>query len=359
MPHGRAVILTVCAVVMTDNAMEKQADADAGALRQFIEFARTSGLDLGSILDDELRSIVELCAEADRVPAHAIIDMLQVCSAVAGRPDLGVSFAQWGNMRHYGPLSLLWDHCPTLAEVIRVNRRYIHLESGALTTPLEQDGDEVAVRHLLLIPARYGSSQFIEATLLLSTRIARLVLGENWSPLRIEFQHSTPKDDRIQRRLFRCPLEYGAERSAVVMHRDDLTRPTPNGNAHLLGFLERHLESMQSEMPVYFVTQVDQLIAANLAEGNATMDQIAKLLCISRRTLQRRLDQHDTTFSQRLDAARRRIVGDYFRTERRPNLTLLAHRLGYGDASAASRYLRLHLKAGARELTRRGAPLEN
>jgi AraC-like DNA-binding protein len=327
-------------------------DADVGALRQFLDYARMSGLNLRSILDEELRGIAEAALHTDRVAAHGIVDILQVCAIVAGRPDLGVSFAQWGNLRRYGPLSLLWDHCPTLAEATRVNTRYLHLESGALATLLEGEGDEVAVRHLLLAPARYGSSQFLEATLLLSTRVSRLILGETWSPLRIEFEHSAPEDDRIQRRLFRCPLQYGAERSAVVVHRDDLARPTPNGNAHLLAFLERHLESMQRGMPADFVGQVDQLIAANLANGDATIDHIAKLLSVSRRTLQRRLDQAQTSFSQRLDAARRRIVEDYFRTERRSNLTLLAHRLGYSDASAASRYLRTQLRMGSRELSR-------
>src|SRR3546814_9558036 len=75
-----------------------------------------SGLDLDAILDDELRAIAASAAHAERVPAHAIVDMLQICAAVAGRPDLGVAFAQWGNIRGYGPLSLLWDHCPTRSE---------------------------------------------------------------------------------------------------------------------------------------------------------------------------------------------------------------------------------------------------
>src|SRR3546814_1064647 len=105
--------------------------------------------------------------------------------------------------------------------------------------------------------------------MLLSTRLGRLILGENWSPLRAEFQHSAPGDYRIHRQLFRCPLEYGAERSAVVVSRDDIRRPTPHGNAHLLAFLEQHLESVRRAMPVDFVGQVDQMIAANLASGEA------------------------------------------------------------------------------------------
>src|SRR3546814_14371579 len=77
-------------------------DADAGALRQFISFARMSGLDLDAILDDELRAIAASAAHAARVPAHAIVDMLQICAAVAGRPGHGHASSPRGNIRGYG-----------------------------------------------------------------------------------------------------------------------------------------------------------------------------------------------------------------------------------------------------------------
>src|SRR3546814_12563318 len=100
-------------------------------------------------------------------------------------------------------------------------------------------------------------------------------------------------------------------------------------------------------MPVDFVGQVDQMIAANLASGEASIARIAMLLRVSRRTLQRSLEQKGTNFSERLDAARRRVVDDYFRTEKRPNLTLLASRLGYRDASPASPLPRHHTAPSA------------
>ncbi|KEQ52401.1 AraC family transcriptional regulator [Sphingobium chlorophenolicum] len=328
------------------------ADADAGALRQFISFAKTSGLDLDRILDRELRSIATAAPQAERVPAHAIVDMLQICSVVTRRSNLGIALAQWGNIRGNSPLSLLWDHCPTLADAIRVNSRFAELESKAITTSLDQQIDEVAIRHLLLVPARYGGSQFIESVLLLATRLGRLILGEGWSPVRIEFQHSAPEDYALHRQLFRCPIEFGADRSAVIISRDDIDRPTQHGNAHLLAFLERHLETVRSAEPVDFVGQVDQLIAANLTSGEAMMDHVAKLLRVSRRTLQRGLEQKGTSFTLRLDAARRRVVDEYFRTEKRPNLNLLAYRLGYSEASAASRYLRKNMGLGIRKIAR-------
>src|SRR3546814_5714720 len=130
--------------------------------------------------------------------------------------------------------------------------------------------------------------------MLLSTRLGRLILGENWSPLRAEVQHAAQGDYRIHRQLFRCPLEYGAERSAVVVSRDDIRRPTPHGTAHLLAFLEQHLESVRRAMPVDFVGQVAQMITTTLASGWASIARIAMLIPVSSRTLQRSLTHKGT-----------------------------------------------------------------
>lgn len=350
MPTYDGPLLTFYAAIMTDPDREIMMEpmAHAGAMRQFVLFARSTGLSLDEILDEELKAVADSSATAERVPASAMVDMMQVCAAVSGRPDLGVAFAMWGNLRGYGPLSLLWDHCPTLAEMFRVNQRYVHLESAALATRIEEEGDETAVRHLLLVPVRYGGSQFIEGTMALGMRVARLILGEDWAPLRFEFDHSAPRDTRYLRGILRCPMEFRADRNAMVVRKSDMTRPSPAGNAHMLAYLERHMASMDQVRPVDLLQQVEQFIAANLMNGGATLPNVAALSAMSPRTLQRQLSARGVSFADVLAGVRKRTAEEYFRTESRPNLTQLAYRLGYADASAASRYLRTHLDTGTR-----------
>lgn len=325
-----------------------QAMADAGAVRQFVKFAKVSGLTLTSILDEELSAIVAASAVAERVPAHGIVDLLQVCSVVADRPELGINFAAWGNLRGYGPLSIIWDHCPTFGEAIRVNQRFLHIESGALTSTVEEQGDEVVLRSVLLVPTRYGSSQFVEATLALSILIARMILGQHWAPELVEFQHPAPASTRGHHNLFRCQVNFGADRCAITVKKADMSRRTGVGNAHMLAYLERHLEATEKSWPTSVVQQVRQIISTNLAGGSISLGQVAGALRSNSRTLQRRLSAQGLTFNEVVEQVRRREAEAYFQSEARPNLAELAHRLGYGDASAASRFLRTKLGAGLR-----------
>jgi hypothetical protein len=63
---------------------------------------------------------------------------------------------------------------------------------------------------------------------------------------------------------------------------------------------------------------------------------------------------HEITFGDVLTNVRLRVAREYFALEAKPNLSELAHRLGYGEASAASRFLRRHMDSGARALILRG-----
>lgn len=326
-----------------------QTTADAGAVRQFVRFAQAIGLNLPSILDPELSSITAAAAQAERVPAHGIVDLLQVCAAVSARPDLGIAFAAWGNLRGYGPLSLLWDHCPSFSEAIRVNQRYLHLESGALATQCYEFGDEVYLCHVLLVEARYGGSQFLEATLALSMLVGRLILGENWSPVRMHFQHPAPKSLQQHHRLFRCPIEFESDRNALVVTQADLVRQTGVGNAHMLAYVERHLGTSVSEWPEELDHQVERIISTSLSAGGATLEQVAAALGMNLRTLQRRLAGQGLNYNQIVEKVRRRIFNEYMNSNATPNLSEIAFRLGFKETSAASRFLSTKLGARLRK----------
>lgn len=328
--------------------------AHASAMRQVLQFAAANGLDLMALCPPDLGNWLGEVGDADWIPATVAVDVMQAAALGSGRGDLGVAFAMWSNLRGFGPVSLLWDHCSTVDEATRITRRYLHLETSALRTHTELDGDEAAIRHFVMVPTRWGGSQFLEATLTLELRIIRMILGEDWRPLRLELEHRAPDNYRYHQTVFRCPIEFGAERCAVVFPRPDLDRPSVRGNTNVLRFIEQQLLQTDAHWPDDFLSQVRQLVAASLVRRSANLDHVAGQIGLSRQSVQRRLAEHGVKFSDLLDEVRMRVAEEYFRTAPCPNLTVLAHRLGYSEASAASRFLRERMGTGARSLRRRG-----
>jgi AraC-like DNA-binding protein len=327
--------------------------AHTASLQQFERYARVAGINLDAILNDDHRQVLVAAQTSEMVSASAVVDIFQIVGIAARRPDLGVGFAMWCNLNGYGPLSLLWDHCTSVEQLLRLGGRYLHLETEAIGSAALIEGEEVAVQQFLAVPTLLGGSQYLETTLTLQLRTIRLILGQQWHPLRAEFSHPPPDQLGFHRSVFRCPLVFGAERTALVFHHDDLSRQNPNGNAHLTAYLERQLDAARAARRDDLLRPLERLVTANLTSGGITLERAGLALGIGVRTLQRALAARGMTYSDVLATVRRRITADYFAYQRRPNLAELAHRLGYGEASAASRFLREHLGAGARTLSRR------
>lgn len=325
--------------------------ADPSTLRQFREFARLTGLPVDHLLDARHAEIMRTLDAVERLPAAATPNILEMCAHGAMRPGLGVAFAEWINLRRLGPLSLLWDHCGTLSEAMRVSQRYLHLESAAVGLDiLDENNGEVALVHNLQIKTAMGGSQFLEATLASSVRVARLILGESWVPLRIEFAHSAGEGERVHRKFFRSPLQYRSERYAIICSSEDFTRRCSSGNPQMLHFVEAHLNSFANQWPQDLCGQVEHLVQARLAGGHATLSAIAGMMAMSQRTLQRRLAAEGTDFASVLDKVRMQRAQEYYFEEKHASLTQLAYLLGYSDASAASRFLREKLSTTGRRM---------
>ncbi len=326
--------------------------AHTASLQQFERYARIAGIDLDAILSDEHNAVLAEARTSEVVSAQAIVDIFQIAAIASRRSDLGVGFAMWCNLHGYGPLSLLWDHCTSVDQLLRLGGRYLHLETEAIGSSALIEGEEVAVQQFLTVPTLLGGSQYLETTLTLQLRTIRLILGQQWHPLRIEFSHPAPDQLGFHRSVFRCPLVFGADRTALILPPDDLTRENPNGNAHLTAYLERQLETVRASRSDDVLRPLERFITAHLAGGSMTLERACAGLGIGARTLQRALAARAMTFSDVLGAVRRRIADDYFAYQRKPNLSELAHRLGYTEASAASRFLRENFQAGARTLSR-------
>jgi AraC-like DNA-binding protein len=88
-----------------------------------------------------------------------------------------------------------------------------------------------------------------------------------------------------------------------------------------------------------FIARVKAAIANELPSGQPNDKDIAKMFCMSSRTLQRRLSAEGTNFSQMLDAVRRYLAEQYV-TDPSLSLTEISFLLGFSRLSSFSRAFR-------------------
>ncbi|HZI03956.1 MAG TPA: AraC family transcriptional regulator ligand-binding domain-containing protein, partial [Archangium sp.] len=173
--------------------------------------------------------------------------------------------------------------------------------------------------------------------------ISRQWLGEPYSPLAAHFRHPKPRDTRLHEQIFGCPVSFEQPHDELVFHREALALPLRSTEPALREYLRAIARSRLGELsPVStMVRDVKDALDAALTRGDLgiSLEQVARELSTSARSLQRYLRHQGSTFQQMLDQARQRRAMVLLR---QPGMTLsqVSDALGFSEPSALRRALR-------------------
>ena len=138
------------------------------------------------------------------------------------------------------------------------------------------------------------------------------------------------------RRFFQAPLRFDAEQTVLVFPARWLERPLPGADATLRRILEQQVEALEASGGPDIVGQLRRVLRSLLVTGSGSLDQVAQLFSMHRRTLNRRLRASGTTF-QRLVEEMRYEIARQLLEDTRMSVVEIAAALDYADASAFTR----------------------
>ena len=127
----------------------------------------------------------------------------------------------------------------------------------------------------------------------------------------------------------------------VVFRIDDLKIPFVTSNNNMWQFMKEELNKRIEELEVdhSFAAQVRKLLLEVIPSGISDADYVSKELGVSRRTLQRKLKDEDTTFLEQLNHTRELMVRNYLHMDM--SLDEIAFLVNYSDAKALSRAFKI------------------
>jgi AraC-like DNA-binding protein len=181
-----------------------------------------------------------------------------------------------------------------------------------------------------------GADQIYDAVLAAITNYMRELCGSSWVPSEVFVAHAPPSDVSPYRRLFRCPVRFDSELTALRFPSHWLKRPVPGADPRTL----RILEKQASELPQPdLIEKLQRSLRVLLVSGVTSGDATADMLAMHRRTLNRRLKEQGTTFREvledvRFEAARQLLSATQLA------LDDVAAALGYAGVSPFTRAFR-------------------
>jgi len=153
-------------------------------------------------------------------------------------------------------------------------------------------------------------------------------------PLRMELARPVRERDAFESH-FGCRVRFKADRNALVFRDADLDLPFVTHNVDLLAVVQERLETelKAQSAPSDVKTQVKHTLKRSLAGKRPTLPHVAEELCMSARTLQRRLMDAGISFQQVVEETRRELARHYL-GEGAVELNEAAYLLGYEDANS-------------------------
>lgn len=255
-------------------------------------------------------------------------------------PAIGLKLGEETKADQHDPIGLVALAAGSFGEAVRQAGRYkeITCPEEILT---ETKRGEWSIQFRWLEAEGAEPEILVDVCFAWIVSLARLGTGEKITPLRIELVQRR-ENARVLERHFGCPVIAGAGRNALIFRFEDAERPFVTRNADLLAMLapqldeelKRHRGKEQS-----FPEQVRTAIQRKLAGRRPKMQEIAKELRISARTLQRRLQESGRSFQQLLEEARHELARHYLAYSLL-ELNETAYLLGYEDSSSFVRAFR-------------------
>ena len=325
----------------------EEASQRVGPLAEIPGLLRDLGADPAEVATAAGLDTVALDTPESRIPYLATGRLLHECVMKTGCQHFALLLGQRTRLSHLGLPGQLVRHSPTLGAAIRTFVVYHHLNSqGIAKFLLEKDGVAI-LGSFVYQKGTEHVDQIYDLDVAATLSVIRELCGARWLPERVLFSHAKPNDLVPYRRFFQAQCRFDSERTALLF-------PARLLELRLAGADPKQLRLLQAQAQARddfgLVFRLRRSLRALLFAQAASGDEVAKLLSMHRRTLDRRLQTEGTTFQEVLDEVRFEAACQLLDSARIP-ITEIAASLGYAETSAFSRAFRRW--SGATPLERR------
>jgi len=256
-------------------------------------------------------------------------------------PALGLNVARQANPQYLHALGLAWMASADLLDALQRLVRYHHVVTTIVTMSLKESPTEgCLVFALPQTPEMDDLHEVRDCVALSILRMCRQLAGRRLTPTAVHLRRPPPSDPEPWANSFRCPLHFGADENRLDFDQQDLLKPLPGHNRELALANDVAASSYLKQMRRGEISdRVRRKLIELLPSSHASQTIVADELHMSRRTLQRRLDEEGVTFSELMDDVRSTLATEYLR-QAHHSVTDVAFLLGYSDPRNFARAFR-------------------
>ena len=257
---------------------------------------------------------------------------------------LGLHIGEQISLQATATVDRIMQHSPTLDESITNAIQYSRVISDALECSSEKTPQQYSIIYdenpNWKLQQSYARKQILDMAILSNVKALTAYTKYQYHPICVHFSYQKPKNLNEYYRLFNCTLKFNKLRSEVIYDRRIIDR---HGKNVEFGLLQNLKEKVAHEIQV-LPTENDLIYRLkrsilNHMPNRKSADEVAKELVMSRRTLQRKLKDLQTTFKKVESALLLKLAMTYLE-ENEKTLDEISYLLGFSECSAFIRFFR-------------------
>ena len=261
-------------------------------------------------------------------------EMRVYANALAERPDIGLRLGQRMHVSSYGLLGYTLLSSATLGDALDLALNYPALLGTYFELSLQREGDTVwmvAEGYRDRPELRVFNVEYCLASLKL---ICDDLLGQPLPLVGAQFGYPAPDYHAGYATSFPCPIQFGARRNAFGFTVDWLEHRLPLADPVTHHEMRERCRLLNSDFTANqaWVTRARQLLAAQLP-GAPGLEELARQMRCSPRTLRRRLSEAGTSYQALLDGVRYERARQLLERERLP-IHRIAEAMGYSETAS-------------------------
>uniref|UniRef100_A0AAU2ADA3 AraC family transcriptional regulator n=1 Tax=Streptomyces sp. NBC_00093 TaxID=2975649 RepID=A0AAU2ADA3_9ACTN len=295
-------------------------DADA--------YARRAGLPVEALDADELL-----------VEDAALAAVMEIAAAGLGCPDLGLRVGETQDFAMLGPLSVAIQHSPSVADALECTSRYmfVHARDFGVSLVDDPDGEHgvVGLRYSFGAGVR-PLPQATDMTMLFFHRAVTFLLGGRYGLRSVDLPHQPVAPRSRYEDAFGARVRFGRGSALLRVPSSLLARPLDGVDETVRRIALAFLSQQSREAGPVVTAKVRAVLDQSLGTGSTELTDVARILAVHPRTLQRQLAAEGESYASVLDVVRRARARTYLMTTDMP-LAQVSDLLGFAEQAVLSR----------------------
>jgi AraC-like DNA-binding protein len=306
----------------------------------FVRLVEMHGIDAQALVREAGIDFATLRDPNARIPSSTGDAVVARAAALIADPAFALRAARCWHPSNLGALGHAWLASSTLRTGLQRLERYNRVlgEKAQIRVADARDGLRFTYDHRRRDPVlRAIGTDF---TLSLVLDMCRMNYGATLRPVEVRLSRPRPANIEPYRHFYGCQIHFEADEDSFLLTPRVADEPLSTANRQLAGTLDNILAAQlaalnKDNVPARCKSSVlEQLTSGEMSEGD-----MARQLHMSRRTLQRKLAESNTTYQKLVDDTRRDLALRYLEDAGK-SITDVTFLLGFSGQSAFTRAFR-------------------